>query len=948
MQSAAGESGGALLERDRELGAIREATAAASAGDGVLVVVDGVAGAGKSRLLAAAAELAAAAGMRVLSASCGELEQGFPFGVALQLFESAVAAMTPDERAQALSGSGQLAGPLFGEPAGGEAAAPPGELAFPVVHGLYWLTASMGSGAGAALLVDDANWCDEASLRFIAYLSRRLDGLPAMLVIAVRGDGETARARMLAELYADPRAVRLRPAALSEEAVTTLVRERVAADADANFCTGCAHATGGNPFLVHELLAEIVADGLAADAAGAARVERLVPESVLRAVIARIARLPEGSAGLARAAAILGDGAELEQCARLAELDVDAAGRAADALVGAGVFDLRPDVAFAHPLIRSTVAAEIPDASRGRAHQRAAQILHELGERDEAVAAHLLESRARVTEGWAIEALRVAARGALAAGEPQRAVALLRRARAQALPSELRGPLLAELGQAQALAADPDALDTLDAALVHTTGGADRSGLRRRRGDLLFALNRPGEAVAEYDRGVAELGPDSPAARELLAARAVVLLIAPGAFQDAPDQVATIIEREGEDTPAERGLLAQIALSEALTGQPRDRTRALALRAWADGALLEDEGPDGHVWSLVTGALSFAGFLTDSIAITTRVIEAAQQAGSVLAFATASYSRSGPLYWHGQIVQATADAQRAFDAREDGWSAWLGSTSFMLSGCLVEREELEQAEAVLADPDDPRWAQSIEGLTVLEGRAWLHLVRGRNADALADYLALGERCENTFKVRSPLIMPWHSGAALAAVRLKERDRAAELNAAGSELAEQLGAPGPIGRSRWIAGLIEGGEKGLHSMREAVELLDGTEAQLEYAYALIELGAALRRANQRAAARQPLSRARELAHELGALALESRATSELRAAGARPRRIMRTGADALTPSERRIADYAAGGLTNRQIAETLFITTKAVEFHLANAYRKLDIERRHQLAGALAG
>jgi DNA-binding CsgD family transcriptional regulator len=136
------------------------------------------------------------------------------------------------------------------------------------------------------------------------------------------------------------------------------------------------------------------------------------------------------------------------------------------------------------------------------------------------------------------------------------------------------------------------------------------------------------------------------------------------------------------------------------------------------------------------------------------------------------------------------------------------------------------------------------------------------------------------------------------------------------------------------------------LREAVALLESTPARLEHARALVDLGAALRRGNQRSAARGELARGQELAFRCGARALVDRAHAELHAAGARPRTVALHGVDALTASERRVAELAADGLSNREVAQALFVTTKTVETHLGHAYRKLAVTGRDDLAGAL--
>jgi DNA-binding CsgD family transcriptional regulator len=156
-------------------------------------------------------------------------------------------------------------------------------------------------------------------------------------------------------------------------------------------------------------------------------------------------------------------------------------------------------------------------------------------------------------------------------------------------------------------------------------------------------------------------------------------------------------------------------------------------------------------------------------------------------------------------------------------------------------------------------------------------------------------------------------------------------------AEEWGTPRALGMALHAAGRLE----------EAVAVLGPSPARLEYAHALTDLGAALRRANQRAAARDPLRQALDVADACGAEPLAERARHELHAAGGRPRRPRISGVDALTASERRIAEMAAGGLTNPEIAQALFVTRKTVEAHLGAAYRKLDIRSRSELPAALS-
>jgi DNA-binding CsgD family transcriptional regulator len=213
---------------------------------------------------------------------------------------------------------------------------------------------------------------------------------------------------------------------------------------------------------------------------------------------------------------------------------------------------------------------------------------------------------------------------------------------------------------------------------------------------------------------------------------------------------------------------------------------------------------------------------------------------------------------------------------------------------------------------------------VLYARGVLRLAQGRGT---ADLEALGRRLA---KWGGPVVFPYRS--------LLGRGIEDEV-----ELARAWGAPGPLGRALRALGLIH---NDCDLLGASVTTLDGSSWRLEHAYSLVELGAALRRAGRRRESREPLHAGMELAHDCGASPLVARAREELLATGARPRRVVRTGVEALTASERRVAGMAADGMTNREIAQALFVTTRTVEVHLTHAYQKLDISSREALPAGL--
>ncbi|MGH3480383.1 MAG: helix-turn-helix transcriptional regulator, partial [Nocardioidaceae bacterium] len=200
----------------------------------------------------------------------------------------------------------------------------------------------------------------------------------------------------------------------------------------------------------------------------------------------------------------------------------------------------------------------------------------------------------------------------------------------------------------------------------------------------------------------------------------------------------------------------------------------------------------------------------------------------------------------------------------------------------------------------------------------------------------------------PAVRPWRSEAALVELGFGRADEARRLAVAELELARALHSDRATGVALRALGLAEGGPHGEHLLSEAVAVLGRSPARLDQAHALVDLGAAIRRRGRRTDARGPLAEGLDLAHRCGARALAERALVELRAAGARPRRLRRSGVEGLTASERRVAEMAAAGLANREIAQALFVTLRTIEVHLTHAYAKLGISSRSELPAALAG
>jgi DNA-binding CsgD family transcriptional regulator len=265
----------------------------------------------------------------------------------------------------------------------------------------------------------------------------------------------------------------------------------------------------------------------------------------------------------------------------------------------------------------------------------------------------------------------------------------------------------------------------------------------------------------------------------------------------------------------------------------------------------------------------------------------------------------------------------------------------------TDQGELDAAEQALAPLDSKAESGSITATMLRLARGRLRVQQGRVAEGLEDFLAVGARLTSGM-VTCPAFLPWRSQAALAQLALGEREPARRLADEEVELARAFGTPRALGAAKRAAGVVAGGDRGASLLREAIDEFERGDARLERARALADLGALLRRRNRRTEARELLREALDAAHHAGAKPLARQAETELRATGARPRRIVLTGLDSLTASERRVAELAGQGLTNREIAQTLFITARTVEGHLTSVFRKLMLDSRDELPAALAG
>src|SRR5439155_2775951 len=421
-----------LLEREDELAALEDVLR-----EGGVLMVEGGSGIGKTSLLAAAAERTAALGYELVRARGSELEAGFAFGVVRQLFERRLALASADERRALLAGPASAAKPvLAGKPVEGAAA----DTSFAVVHGLYWLAANFAAAQPLVITVDDAHWADLVSLRFLAYLAPRVEGLALSLLIALRPSRPAEEPAPLAAIRAE--ATVLRPRLLSEGAATDLVQSTAGIEVSGELCTALWRTSGGNPFYLTELLRGVEPSETPMEN---------VRDGVTRHVAARIRRLDRDALRLAQSLAVLGDGSELRHAAALAGLGFEAGTRLAAGLVQLEILAAETPPRFLHPIVRDSVEASLAGDERDIAHRTAARHLHGEGAPPGRVGAHLLQVQPSAEAG-VVARLREAAAEAVESGAPLAAATLPGRALAEPPPPAERVPLLLDLGRAEELA----------------------------------------------------------------------------------------------------------------------------------------------------------------------------------------------------------------------------------------------------------------------------------------------------------------------------------------------------------------------------------------------------------------------------------------------------------------------------------------------------------------
>lgn len=914
-----------MHERHQELIAIEQALERVAHGHGATLLIEGPAGIGKTTLLTATRDFAAGRGMPSLTVRGTPLERSHAFGGARRLLGSV-------ERR--FEGPAAAARGVLEDEAGTP------EPITARLLGLVAVVEELCDKRGPLILsADDAHWLDDPTLDLLALLSTRVEDLPLLLAVAARtGGAELGPA--LARLASAPEVTRLQLAPLARAGVEAVLKERLDTVVDEQLGEATLHATGGNPWFVTALADQMARDPAASRAP--ATVRALAPEAIAATVEARVASAATEGPDIARALLVLGDDAEPRHLAALAEVQFERTLEVLDALVDAGILAGARPPRFAHGIVRGAVESRAPDGRLALDNRRAAALLAEESAAPERIASHLLESEP-AGEPWAAETLLQAAAIARNRGAPERAAELLDRALAEPPDPARRPEVLARLGAAELEAGQANAaVEHLSEALTHNAG-RDVETIRRRA--------QAAASVGDIAQGVATL--DSALSRDDLTREDRLVLTADlaGLATIEPQMVNRVrraLDALGEvdaSTPGGRLVLAARARELMFEGRDIRRTVSEAERALGDGVLAA-ESSVWIVWSYAVYALIVA----DQLEAATREIDTSLT--SVIARASVGwYCVARTLLTDvelraGRVNAAFADITGVFETSRDHDLDPLALSVGLLVATHVERGELDAAEQVLVDHGfTESLPEHLLFTALMYERGRLRLEQGDNEGALADLLELQQR-EERLGASNANSTGWRVPAVRALLRAGDQKQARALAHEHAELADHWPCPRSRGNAELLLGLTEDDRDVAESHFTRAAELAGTTAPLVGIEALIELGRTIRQQGERARARAPLRRAYSQADELGCVRLVRQAEAELRAARGRPPK--RTHADdELTPSELRIAELAAAGTSNREIAATLFLSVRTVETHLTSAYRRLGISSRHELADALA-
>lgn len=935
-----------LVGREAETAAWRGLRAQVEAGRGAALLMAGPAGVGKTALLREVSA-SVAADWHVLTAVGDAMQRDTPLGVVwpwfARLVQGAAAGESPFDGPARRVHEIVTAGPSSAARGDGRSTRDdPLHLAFSVA----WCLRALAEERPVLLVVDDVQWCDPASVELVAALVPLLTADRVALVVGLREGDEGRSAEAVHALMKTVDLVR--PAPLDVEAVRDWVVRELGPGPQGE-AERVHEVTGGLPLLVEEVVEQM--------RLGPRDVARL-PGPVLDVVAHRMDLLDPRHATVLTTVVVLADDARRAVVREVAEVSPAELAEAERLLAARRLVEADGDVLrVVHPLVAEAVVAAVEPAAVASLHARAAVVLDAHGAPEDVVAAHLARTEPGEDPRLTLRLVEAAER-ALDRGAPTVARSLLDRAAEElGTPADLRLRLVVAAGTAaQRLGHHEVAVGHWSAALRLDPEPLGRARRLLEIGDAHNTAGMVEEARGAYRDAMTILDEASSSAdhvqeRRLLVARlaGVRWLIGEAERLGAEELQAVLAQPPERDTYGDRTLLAQASIEMAVVGENAELCGDIAERAIGGGALLAEDTVDGAALYLATGGLNAAERDAVALRVLDDAVADARVRGSLHGYATAVYCRGYVHANRGRLRLAQADMEAALAMRAHGWSSYVAAAQAVLAEVLVGLGDLDGADRVAAEAPVEEHQPALLRAIALRAPGAAAAGRGRHAEALEHFLLAVDLADDF--APGPMWNASLTGAVEAAVALGRTGLAVQLARTAEARARRFGARRTLGRTlRAVAAAYEG-EAGERRLAEAVDLLRGHEARYELARALVDLAERGVRGGAVGTARQAtvVDLAQEAliwANRIGAVPTAERATAVLVRCGIRPDSGAAPAVARLTPSELRVCRLAARGMTNRQIAEHLFVTIKAVEWHLSHAYPKLGVTSRAGLAEAL--
>jgi tetratricopeptide (TPR) repeat protein len=841
----------------------------------------GEAGLGKTALLHEARRIAEERGCTVWSARGGEALKSVPFHVVRQLLQPALVSLLPEEAREYLGDWYDIAGPALGIAEPTERQADPQAVCDGLVAAVRRLARREFP---LVLIVDDAHWADQETLRWLAAFAGRLDDLSVLVLVARRpGEAGGDSARHLDEVAVAGRTV-TNLSALTPDATAGLTRATLGAHADAPFCREVWAVTGGNPYETVELLAKVQDSEYEPTESAAGELRALNRAARGGGLVARLETLGIDATRFAWAAAILGTGITVDLVAELATMSLDDAVRCADLLRAARILTepdpagVQPDdgeLQFVHPLIATAVYNSIPDALRTAMHGIAARVVTDNGRGAAVAARHLLEVHPDNDEEL-VEQLREAAREHLAVGAPDAARRCLERALLEPPLPEAHARVLYELGCATLLTAPATTIEHLQTALAMPgLDGEERLDAVYRLSQAMLHNDQLEEAVRTVEAEAAK-HQDGPAKLRLQAVQFMWEGIHAGEAT-SPGRSARLAELArtctGRDN-SERALLILRGFDAMARGENAEEVVELCDRVLVNGRLAPGLGWTDPEWGIelpmmLASAYAYTDRLDRAEALYNEALcayESVGWSGGHLALAHAyvglGHRRRGRLREaEASLRKSLALAERVGRRLPLHWSATCNLVDTLLARGHVD-QAWEIAEQYGFAPPYPSTIVLPDPRSV---RGRLLLAVGRTKDGVNE-LEAAEKAAAARGHHNPVLVPWAVDLARALAN-EDPARAGRLATDVRRHAERFGTDTAIGEALRCAAALETGQRAVRLAEQAVTYLEASPCQYEHAVARVEYGIAARSAAE-------LRRGLTLARTCGADGLVARAEEAL--------------------------------------------------------------------------